>query len=168
MNRTFCWLIIVKRYMILLNKYINGRVPYVQEIKNIFLCGPILKSLLSLFHQKVSKSWNNLIEQFSQQTSFMRILWNLRTFKASIWSLGDEFKWSSYKFKGLPWGHSGKESTCQCKRCGFDPWVGKIPWRRKWQTTPVFLTGESHGQRSLVDHSSWIHEVEMSWTRLNG
>ena len=48
--------------MILLNKYINGRVPYVQEIKNIFLCGPILKSLLNLFHQKVSKSWNNLIE----------------------------------------------------------------------------------------------------------
>ena len=35
------------------------------------------------------------------------------------------------------------------KRCGFNPWVGKIPWRRAWQLTPVFLPGESHGQRSL-------------------
>ena len=39
-------------------------------------------------------------------------------------------------------------------RRGFSSWVGKIPWRRKWQPTPVFLPGESHGQRSLVDYSS--------------
>ena len=39
------------------------------------------------------------------------------------------------------------------KRHGFDPWVGKIPWRRAWQPTPVFLPGESHGQRSLVSYS---------------
>ena len=45
---------------------------------------------------------------------------------------------------------SGKESACQCRRHGFDPWVGKIPWRRKWQPTPVFLPGESHRQRSLA------------------
>ena len=38
---------------------------------------------------------------------------------------------------------------------GFDPWVGKIPWRREWQPTPVFLPGESHGQRSLVGYSPW-------------
>ena len=36
------------------------------------------------------------------------------------------------------------------KRCRFDPWVGKIPWKRAWQLTPVFLPGESHGQRSLA------------------
>ena len=36
-----------------------------------------------------------------------------------------------------------------CRRHGFDPWVGKIPWRREWQPTPVFLPGTSHGQRSL-------------------
>ena len=41
------------------------------------------------------------------------------------------------------------------KRPGFDPWVGKIPWRRKWQPTPVFLPGESHGWRSLVGYSPW-------------
>ena len=40
-------------------------------------------------------------------------------------------------------------------RCGFNPWVGKIPWRGKWQPTPVFLLGKSHGQRSLVGYSPW-------------
>ena len=52
-------------------------------------------------------------------------------------------------------GISGKEPACQfriLKRCWFDPWVGKIPWRRAWQLTPVFLPGESCGQRSLVGY----------------
>ena len=44
------------------------------------------------------------------------------------------------------------------KRHRFDPWVGKIPWRRAWQPTAVFLTGESHGQRSLVGYSPWGHK----------
>ena len=51
-----------------------------------------------------------------------------------------------------------KKPACQCrrhKRKGFYPWVGKIPWRRKWQLTPVFLPGESLGQRSLVGYSPW-------------
>ena len=49
-----------------------------------------------------------------------------------------------------------RESIClQCRRPGFDPWVGKIPWRRKWQSTPVLLPGKSHGQRSLVGYSPW-------------
>ena len=44
------------------------------------------------------------------------------------------------------------------KRCGFDPWVGKIPWRKTWQPTPVFLPGESLGQKSLVGYSSQGHK----------
>ena len=55
--------------------------------------------------------------------------------------------------KGLPRWLNGKESACQCsrhRRCGFNPWVGKIPWRRKWQPIPVFLPGGSHEQRSLA------------------
>ena len=59
---------------------------------------------------------------------------------------------------GFPDGASGKESTCQgrrWKRHGFDPWVRKIPWRKKWQTIPVFLPGESHGQWSVVGYSPW-------------
>ena len=49
-----------------------------------------------------------------------------------------------------------KVSVClQCRRPGFDPQVGKIPWRRKWQPTLVFLPGEFHGQRSLAGYSPW-------------
>ena len=58
-------------------------------------------------------------------------------------------------------GASGKEPTCQCrrpKRLGFDPWAGKIPWRRKWQPTPVFLPRESHGQKSLKGYSPRGHK----------
>ena len=54
--------------------------------------------------------------------------------------------------QGLPWWLSGKVSDCQCSRCKFNPWVGKIPWRRKWRPTPVFSPGKSHGQRSLVGY----------------
>ena len=55
---------------------------------------------------------------------------------------------------GLPWLLRQYRIRLQCGRPGFDPWVGKIPWRRKWQPTPVFLAGESHGRRSLVGYSS--------------
>ena len=62
---------------------------------------------------------------------------------------------------GFPGGAIGKEPPCRCrryKRCGFDPWVEKIPWRRRWQPTQVFLHGESHGQRSLVSYSPLGHK----------
>ena len=49
-------------------------------------------------------------------------------------------------------GSGGKEPTCQCK---FNPWVGKIPWRRKWQATPVILPGKSQRQRSLAGCGPW-------------
>ena len=61
-----------------------------------------------------------------------------------------------YLLFGLPWGLSGKESTCQCRRRGFDPWIGKLPWSRKWQPTPGFLPGKSHGQRSLEGYCLWV------------
>ena len=66
---------------------------------------------------------------------------------------------SNSKF-GLPRWLSGKESAhlCRRQRCEFDPWVGKIPWRRKWQAAPIFLSGESHGQRGLVGCSLSDHK----------
>ena len=51
---------------------------------------------------------------------------------------------------GFPGGSDGKESTCQCRRPRFDRWIAKIPWRREWQPTPVFLPGESHEQRRYI------------------
>ena len=61
----------------------------------------------------------------------------------------------------FPGGTIGKGSTCQCRRLrklGFDPWVRKIPWRRKWQPIPVLLPGESYGQRNLVGYSPQHHK----------
>ena len=52
--------------------------------------------------------------------------------------------------KGFPRGSGGKEPACQYRRPGFHTWVRKIPWRWKWQPTPVFLPGEFQGQRSLA------------------
>ena len=68
-------------------------------------------------------------------------------------------------FAGLPWW-PGKESGCQCRRCEFEPRGWEIPWRRKWQPTPVFLPGKSHGQRRLVGYSPWGCKVDRTW-RLN-
>ena len=53
----------------------------------------------------------------------------------------------------LPWWLSGKESASQCRRYRFDLWVGKIPWRKKRQPTPVFLPRKSHGQMILMSYS---------------
>ena len=75
--------------------------------------------------------------------------WPTRT-----WSLGPLGLFCSpritlfYTFFGLPWWPRWKRICLQCRRPEFDPWVRKIPWRREWQPTPVFLPGEFHGQRS--------------------
>ena len=62
------------------------------------------------------------------------------------------------KWSVTPSGSADKEYACQSrryKRLGFESWVGKIPWRRKWQLPLVFLSGKFHGQRSLVSYSQW-------------
>ena len=72
------------------------------------------------------------------------------------------------QLRGLD-GVVGKESARQCrrcKRCGYSPWVREILWRRKWQPTPIFLPGESHGQRSLVGYSPWGCRVRHNWSNL--
>ena len=69
-------------------------------------------------------------------------------------------------WKGFLGGTSGKEPACQCrrlKRCSFEPWIRKIPWKRKWQPSAVFLPGESHGQRNLEGYSLYGHK-EMDTT----
>ena len=61
--------------------------------------------------------------------------------------------WNILGIIRLPQWLGGKEPASQCRRCGFNPWDGKSPWRRKWQLTQVYLFGKSHGQRSLVGYS---------------
>ena len=58
-----------------------------------------------------------------------------------------------HKVPGLPWWLSSKKSACPYSRQRFDPWVGKSPWRRKWQPTPLFLPRKSSGQGSLAGYS---------------
>ena len=110
-------------------------------------------------------------------------------------SVCNDFKDSSKPIKtpsAFYWGFSGKESACQhrrCKRHRFNPWLGKIPGRRKWQPTPLFLPGEFYGWRSLagcshgngnpfqysclgnpMDREAWqatVHGVATSRTRLS-
>ena len=62
-----------------------------------------------------------------------------------------------HMYPGFP-GSSMVKNRLQCGRPGFDPWVRKIPWRRKWQPTPVFLPGKSHGQKSLAGYGPWGHK----------
>ena len=61
--------------------------------------------------------------------------------------------WESVHRRIFPW----------CRRPGLHPWVGKIPWRRKWQPTPAFLPGESHRERSLAGYSPWGKRVGCDW-----
>ena len=70
--------------------------------------------------------------------------------------------WAPLWDQGFPGDSASKESACQSRRCGFHPWVGKIPRRRKWLPTPVFLSGESHVQRSLAGYT--VHGVAQSDT----
>ena len=67
----------------------------------------------------------------------------------------------------FPGGSEVKSICLQCGRPGFDPWVRNIPWRRKWQPTPVFLPGESHGRRSLVGYSPWGRKKSDTTERLH-
>ena len=126
-----------------------------------------------------SELWSSL------EWTFKHIIWgNLFLKESDNFSAIDDFFFGTYPFfslggcnmerwpgiwpekdhvlsispQGFPGGISGKEPACECrtpKGCGFHSWVGKIPWRREWQPTPVFLWGESHGQRSLVGYCLW-------------
>ena len=70
------------------------------------------------------------------------------------------FPESKVSEKGFPGGSVAKNPSDYSGDTGdvFSPWVGKIPWRRKWQPTAVFLPGESHGQRNLAGYGPWGHK----------
>ena len=69
------------------------------------------------------------------------------------------------------WKWASQVAQCErmylpSRRCGLNPWIGKIPWRSKWQPTPVFLPGEFYGQRRLAGYSSWGHKESDTTERL--
>ena len=81
---------------------------------------------------------NNKIPKFLAESSYSGPPWCLN---------------AQSRYSGLPWCLNGKEPACQWRRHRFNLWVEKIPWRRKWQPSPVFLPVEFPWQRSLVDYS---------------
>ena len=103
-----------------------------------------------------------------QCTRLLTVTWHFSS-STNTWQLSHTIfiiRYVSLFLLGFPGGDTGKEPTCQCrrhKRLGFDPWVGKSPWRRAWQLTPVFLSGGSQGQRSLA---GTVHRVTQSQIQL--
>ena len=101
---------------------------------------------------KQSEIWTHWIFNYTKE-----LMWIVRLMISQLHSKNSYLLETHMRYIGLPLWLSGEESTCQCRRCGFDPWVGKIPWRRKWQPSPVFKPGESHGQRRLA---YTVHELQ--------
>ena len=90
---------------------------------------------------RVGYDWMTELNWKSWPLQFWQALVILCCFTTSFLFGGGVFYSCFNERVGLPRWHSGKESTCQWRRCGFDFWTGKIPCRRKWQPTPVFLLG---------------------------
>ena len=99
-----------------------------------------LKSRLNIWKFSVHVLLKSRLENFEQ---YFASMWD-ECICAVVWT-----------FVGFPGGSEVKSVCLQCGRPGFDPWVGKIPWRKKWQPTPVVLPGESQGQRSLLGCHLW-------------
>ena len=108
---------------------------------------------ITYMHWKIKK---NLWDSPSGDVHFIAVVWN-QTHNISEVCL---YWWRGW---GFPGGSVDKKSTCNDRRLGFDFLVGKIPWRKAWQPTPVFLQGESHGQRILARCSLWGYRVRCSW-----
>ena len=112
--------------------FVGGLYKYREKCKNLFSDKAAGFSVGEISH-----------DHRIRETPSSMIPWDV------MWCLSKHFKLS---------GPGGKGPTHQCrrhKRHGFHPWVGKIPWRRKWQPTAVFLPEGSHGQRSLAGYSPW-------------
>ena len=98
-----------------------------------------------------------------------RMFWNYLEWLHNMVSVLEASDWLIYfETVNFMLHHSSRSSvgkdSLQCRRPGFDPWVRKIPWRRKWQPTSVFLPRESHGQRSLAGCSQWGYKSWLDMT----
>ena len=106
--------------------------------------------------------------EYSGLTSFKIYWFDLLTGQGPLRSLLQHLCSWSLTYKELHLWRSGKESSCKCRRLrrhGFIPCIKKMYWKRTWQSTAVFLPGESHEQRSLGDNSPWDFRVRYEWAQ---
>ena len=115
------------------------------------------------------KSQHCVSQKEKMKDSFNIFSLNLMSGPLSIWMRQKlNFKLLLWiKLIGLPWWLRWWRICLQCNRTGFEAWVRKIPWRRKWQPTPIFLPGKSHEQRSLAGYSPWDRKVSDMTTATN-
>ena len=126
-----------------------------QSLSCVWLCDPMDCSLPGFSVHGILQA--RILDWIAIPFSMWRRNWQNRSFY-----LKKKKKLCTSTLGLLRW-LSGKESTCQCRRCGFDPYVRKIPWNKKYQPTPEFLPGKSNGQRSLVG-CSWCSHKELNMT----
>ena len=130
---------------------------HVNIYKNRSLCSIFIENLFNPVSHKPTISYHISLPPFEA----------ISTYNSPAILLAQLFKYPSFKKSkhGFPGGTSGKEPACQCrkcKRCRFDPWLRKIPWKGAWQPTPIFLPGESLWTEELGK----LLSIEQSWTWL--
>ena len=163
-NSATSWTAAWQAYLSITNSWSLLKLMSIKSVmpsNHLILCCPLLLLPSILPSIRVFSNESSLNEcapgpeEFGQQWSWNYNLWgNTELLHIAHFNRNYIFQLEL----GFPGGSSGKELTCQCKRrkrCGFHPWVGKIPWRKAWQSTLVLLPGRSHGQRSLVGYSPW-------------
>ena len=150
------FIIIFKLSLITFSRHVMGYkltrvLKWIIQLACVFFCS---------YCERLASAWSSSITITCRSPSFISCSLGDICVSAMVWT------WSClssliYGTLRIPSSLTGKESACQCRRCAFDPWVRKIPWRRKWQLTSVFLPGKSYGQRSLA---ATVHEITKSWT----
>ena len=115
-------------------------------------CCSVLPSSFSAAALKGRQKQKEILSTNAGGSGYLNRCWIYR----HIFCFANNMNMWQFLFCGrLPRQLRGEESACECRRCRFDPWVRKIPGRRKWQPTPVFLPEKLHVQRSFVGHSLW-------------
>ena len=141
--------------------------PWLNLFQSIILLNAIVSRIIFLI-----SFLDCLLQVYRNTADFCVLILYLSTLLNSLTSTNSysvDYLNSLYvrSHQGLPQQLTGKEPAYECRRPGFNPQVGKIPWRRKWQLTAVVLPGKSHGQRSLAGYSPCGHKESNMTERLD-
>ena len=116
------------------------------------VCGILQARILEWVSMSTSQGKISSIKFIGGGELFVNVSNLIKTFDKRSHPFIDTGHSSQRRLLDFLGGASGKEPMCQCRTCLLDPWVRKIPWKRKWQPTSISLPGESHGQRNLAGY----------------